>query len=452
MPIVLTRSSRDDESAFSEPAVPFNPCTSHILSSIEGEHGDRFGYALDLSASGHIAIVGAYKASLVGVIEDSGKAFTYVKNQDGEWNQEAELHPDDSQRGDHFGVKLALDASGTMAVISADAANESAGAAYIFVRTPNAAGNFSKWTQHAKLELEDATPGAQFGDSVAIKGDTIAVGVSFADALVKGVESVYIFAMNKTIGRWERQARLIPDDASEYSSGRFGRSVALSETADTLVVGADTDEINGPFSGAAYIFRRQRGADGVYIWTQEAKIAPNDGGMSQYFGFDLDIDSSGNIVVVSSWKDGKVVVPPTETTNAKTEQIGSVYVFTRSFEGSKWHQTAKLVASDGEEKDRFGCSVAVSDDASRILIGAYHDDDRRGSAYLFDRTPGTTSWVQKMKLRADNVEVAELYGYQVALDSTGRSALISEYGDANKNGRYEVGSAHVVELDDSCMS
>mmetsp|Transcript_21731 Transcript_21731/g.47384 ORF Transcript_21731/g.47384 Transcript_21731/m.47384 type:complete len:770 (+) Transcript_21731:127-2436(+) len=433
-------------------SVPFAECPSRKIVPRPAQEAKQFGYALSLSASGNTALIGAYRASLGAVLEESGKAFIYVKNQDGDWYQEAELYPDDSQRGDHFGVKVALDASGDVAVVGADTANGGAGAVYVFARTPIVTGNGTQWMQYAKLESDDPVVGAQFGDSVAIQGDTIAVGASFSNAMVEGLASVYVFDRNSVSGVWEQTAKVVPDDAAESNGNRFGRSVAFSEAADTLVVGADKDGINGHFSGAAYIFSRQQGANGTTVWAQEAKIAPDDGGVYQYFGFDVDVDSSGTTVVVPSWKDGKVVVPATEEKSGKTEQIGSVYVFTRSSDGSTWDQKAKLAASDGAESDRFGCSVAITDDASSILVGAYHDDERRGSAYLFHRlSDNATSWDQKMKLRAENVEIAEVYGYQVSLDSAGKTALISQHEDSNEDGRYSVGSAHVVELD-SCSN
>jgi len=44
------------------------------------------------------------------------------------------------------------------------------------------------------------------------------------------------------------------------------------------------------------------------------------------------------------------------------EKRGSAYIFTRDIAGaasSSWHQRAKLISADGAAGDRFGRSVAV---------------------------------------------------------------------------------------------
>ncbi len=102
---------------------------------------------------------------------------------------------------------------------------------------------------------------------------------------------------------------------------------------------------------------------------------------------------------------------------------GSVYVFTRN--GTNWTQQAKLLASDGAEQDGFGYSVSLSGDTA--LIGAWHDDDKAsdsGSAYVFTRTD--TTWMQQAKLLASNGAINNFFGEVVSLD--GDTALIGASG------------------------
>ena len=56
-----------------------------------------------------------------------------------------------------------------------------AGAAYVFVRSG------STWTQQAYLKASNTGPVDQFGISVAISGDTIAVGANGEDSSATGV-------------------------------------------------------------------------------------------------------------------------------------------------------------------------------------------------------------------------------------------------------------------------
>jgi hypothetical protein len=99
---------------------------------------------------------------------------------------------------------------------------------------------------------------------------------------------------------------------------------------------------------------------------------------------------------------------------------GSAYVFIRN--NTTWTQQAKLLPSDGEESNLFGWSVSLDNDTA--LIGAYWDDDNgdeSGSVYVFTRK-GTT-WTQQAKLLASDGAIMDYFGYSVSL--SGNTALIS---------------------------
>jgi hypothetical protein len=110
---------------------------------------------------------------------------------------------------------------------------------------------------------------------------------------------------------------------------------------------------------------------------------------------------------------------------------GSAYVFIRN--NTTWTQQAKLLPSDGEEDNLFGWSVSLDNDTA--LIGAYWDDDngdKSGSAYVFTRNG--TKWTQQAKLLASDGTIMDYFGYSVSL--SGNTACISapiddDNGDAS---------------------
>merc|ERR1711981_736902 len=106
---------------------------------------------------------------------------------------------------------------------------------------------------------------------------------------------------------------------------------------------------------------------------------------------------------------------------------GSVYVFTRTgTDDSTWTETKKLTASDGEEDDRFGNSIAFN--GNTVLIGANEDDESTGSVYVFTRT-GTddSTWTETKKLTASDGKADDRFGNPIAFD--GNTALIGAYHD-----------------------
>jgi hypothetical protein len=291
------------------------------------------------------------------------------------------LSPSDANTNDRFGVSVAVD--GNFAVIGAyqnDSNGIDAGAAYVFEHTG------STWLQRQKLTASDAFAGAQFGRSVAIEANTIAVG----SILANNTGSAYIFT--RSAGVWSQQAKLTAPDAA--SGDYFGCSVALSN--NTVVIGAYGDDSD---TGSAYVFVRSGST-----WAFEHKLTASNPHQNDRFGNSVAIDT--NAVLVGSYFSS-----PFEIRSA-----GSVYYFTRT--AGAWSQQAVLTASDPNEYNYFGCSVAL--DANIAVIGAYECDINgiadAGAAYVFSKS--TSGWVQQQKL-FDTIDPCdgEDFGRSVAIEA-----------------------------------
>lgn len=86
--------------------------------------------------------------------------------------------------------------------------------------------------------------------------------------------------------------------------------------------------------------------------------------------------------------------------SATTTDTGAAYIF--SFTGV-WTQTQKLTPTDGESNAHFGGSCSMSKDGSRVVIGAAQDDDDgvstdSGAAYVFVYDNAKGEYVQEQKL------------------------------------------------------
>ena len=211
-------------------------------------------------------------------------------------------------------------------------------------------------------------------------------------------QTTYAANQSELIGA-AQQALLIANDPG--TSDAFGWSVAIS--GNRAVVGApneDPDFGGGPVSdaGAVYVFVKEG-----FTWVQEAKLTANDPDANDLFGIDVDID--GNTIVI-----GAVGEDPNTTDNA-----GAAYVFKRL--GGVWYQQAKLVASDFDEEDSFGTSVAIDD--LTIVVGAPNHDDGifvdLGAAYVFQQNG--SQWDQQIKLGPVIPGFSHLFGTSVAIDS-----------------------------------
>lgn len=198
-----------------------------------------------MSISGDTALVGSPSADVEGT-SDQGAAYVFARSGV-TWQAQTKLTGDDSEAYDEFGNAVALD--GDTAVIGAHVtnigSNGNQGAAYAFSRSG------STWNQQAKFVADDGSFTDEFGFSVAVSGDTAVVGALFANP--GGNENqgeAYVF--ERSDGAWAQQARLISDGAA---GDEFGIGVAIS--ADTAVVGAEFGATDGEWRGAAYVFSHQ---------------------------------------------------------------------------------------------------------------------------------------------------------------------------------------------------
>ncbi|RME26410.1 MAG: hypothetical protein D6806_06325, partial [Deltaproteobacteria bacterium] len=333
------------------------------LLASDGASGDKFGSSV--SISGDTIVVGSYQDD-IGTNTDQGSAYVFVRNGTG-WIEKAKLVAPDGATSDAFGASVAV--SGQTVAVGAHtddiASNQDQGSVYVFV------GTSTGWNLQAKLVAADGGQSTYFGKSVHLEGDTLAVGTPGDNAVSNsGQGSVYTFVRNGST--WTQQAKLTAADAP---TGQFGNSVALS--ADNLIVGSPWDDIaSRSHFGSAYVFNRSGGS-----WTQVQRLleAPDP---TNPVSFGASIAIEGSTVVVGADGDSA----------GSSQRQGAVYVFERN--GIYWPPQAKLISSDGWKGQIFGRSVSAYGDT--LVVGAPGDQDQRGAAYVFVRNG--TGWIEQAKL------------------------------------------------------
>ena len=310
----------------------------------------------------------------------------------------------DAQADDHFGVPAAI--SGDYAIVGAyaeDAGGSYAGAAYVFHRTGT-----NSWDEGVKIVASDASAGDYFGCSVAISGDYAIVGA-------QDKRAAYVFHRTGT-NSWDDGVKIVASDAGVNYN--FGVSVAIS--GDYAIVGAHYADVDGISAGAAYVFHRT----GTNSWDERVKIVASDGQADDCFGFSVAI--SGDYAIVGAdWGDAGGI------------NAGTAYVFHRTGTNS-WDGGVKIVASDAQAYDAFGCSVAISGDYA--IVGAYGEDaggSYAGAAYIFHRT-GTNSWDGGVKIVASDAQAGDYFGTLVAIsgDYTIVGASMEDAGGSNAGAAY----------------
>lgn len=220
--------------------------------------------------------------------------------------QTAYIKATNAAERDHFGSAVAVD--GDLLVVGAPREATAAagvngdpgadgpsnlGAAYVYRLV---AGT---WIEEAYIKPPAGALEGQFGAAVGLSGNTIVIGSWEVSLPGGGAGRAYVYTIEG--GTWQLEALLEP---SQLQGGqRFGASVAIS--GDTIAIGADGERgasvgINGDQSdqsernsGAVYVFERSAGA-----WQQTAYVKPSDNERSNYFGQSVALD--GEIMVVGA--------------------------------------------------------------------------------------------------------------------------------------------------------
>jgi len=340
-------------------------------------HGsDNFGISTALSVN--IAVIGADKNDDMGV--DSGSAYIFDVSSG---TQLAKILATDGDYDERFGFAVSI--SGEMVIVGAPQHSTDltyySGSAYLFDITDPA-----NPVQVAELLPADGADFAEFGYSVAIEGDRALVGAYCDDDNGDCSGSAYLYDISDPANPVLIN-KLVPADGAE--ADHFGSSVAMD--AGVAVVGAKSDDDNGPNSGSVYVYDAATG-------NLNYKLLPDDGDAGDFFGNSVEV--SGNIIAV-----GAIFDEPNGT------RSGSAYLF----DADTGQQIVKVVPDDGAENDNFGQSVAVTDGI--MVAGASGDNDNgfdSGSAYVF--ATGTNTCIADLDGDGDT-------------DQADLGLLLAEYGN-----------------------
>lgn len=324
-----------------------------VLGASNAEAEDLFGIQVALSGDTLAVSAPSEDSSATGVNGDQFNnnadraGAVYIFQRTGTfWTQQAYIKASNTARGDAFGTSLTLSGD-TVAVgapheastgkgINGTQIDNSAifsGAAYVFQRTGTI------WAQQVYIKASNAAPLSQFGTSVALSGDTLAVGAvteassatgidgNQMDTSAYGAGAVYIF--QRSGNSWAQQAYIKASNTETFDA--FGFSIALS--GDVLAIGAvsedssasavdgDQRDNRAPESGAVYVFKRAGGG-----WAQEAYLKASNVEMADSFGSALAL-SNDTLVVAAVQEDGGETGLDRNQVDNRAEDAGAIYVF-----------------------------------------------------------------------------------------------------------------------------
>ena len=321
-----------------------------LLEASDASTGDGFGYSVAMD--GGYAAIGAYQDS--ETFSFQGSCYVFELDGSGLWpgTETVRLTSPSPGMFHRFGWDVAID--GDFLVVGSPERTVGDGSAFVYERIAGV------WTFVQELFAADlvGVP-SDFGLSVAIDGDTIAVG-----APMDGNGSVYVFTRSMG-GSWVEEQKLTASDG--LLGDNFGLSLALQ--ADRLVIGAPLqDEFPFEVCGAAYLFERS-----ASVWSENTKFELAAKQSNDRYGLDVALD-------------GDTIAVGTNGTTPLVPLISTAFLY--EFDGLAWVEQAPIVPDPVEA---LGFSLALEGDTLAVAGGA--------GAHLFVRAAdGSWEYRSKMEL------------------------------------------------------
>jgi hypothetical protein len=364
----------------------------------------RFGYSAAISADGDTAVIGAKAGNEVWVFTRTGETWS-EKPSTLEIDEEDPVGEKCEEAGEcAFGRSVALSAEGNIALVGAPHDHRGDGAVWVFARSGET------WTQQAVLTMGSEEVGhGRFGRSVALSADgRVALIGAGSDEGNHG--AAWVFEREGTT--WEQTSyKLTANAEEEQGEGHVGRSVALSADGDIALLGGPG---NDGGVGAAWTFVRSGES-----WVQQGKaLTGGEEEGAAHFGANVALSAFGNTALVAGPDETADAGKPDETADA-----GAVWAFARA--GEAWvQQGPKLTGEEELGAGEFGSSIALSASGEVALVGAPGDDRGVGAVWLITRTGSTWTAGPEAKLTGLEGDVRQRFGTSVALSASGATALV----------------------------
>lgn len=263
----------------------------------------------------------------------------------------------------------------------------------------------------------------RFGRGVAVDGNTAIITAMSGNTVDINTGVAYVYQRASAAAPWVQTVKLQAADARRGQY--FGTDIDID--GNIAVIGAANDNTYGSESGAAYVFQRDSGG----VWSQIAKLLPNDGLIASHFGSSVAV--SGNRIIIGANNQSGAAL-----------RSGAAYVFTPDSLGT-WSQMAKLTGSSSAWPGAaFGYDVDIEGD--QAVVGASNQGmppNTPGAAYAFRLTNG--SWLETGVLQSNDPAQLEQFGISVSIETN----TIAVGASRELNGQNRVGAVHLFEKNGS---
>lgn len=388
------------------PTVPFL-----LIENPTPDEGDQFGHSLAID--GETLVVGAWLDD--SGAEDSGTAYVFDL---GSATPEIPLHvlanPNPAEQ-DCFGVAVAI--HGERVVVSAyqdDAGAANSGRAYVFDL-----GSLEPEVPSMVLSRPGAAVNDGFGNSLAISGDKVVIGVETADVSLSNSGSALVYDLSSpTPG----VPLVVLENPSPDAACYFGTSVSI--WGNTVAVGSYRDSTVASYGGACHIYDLAGTSPELPVHTLKKQV-PESGDL-----FGNSVCLSGTKVLVGAAHD-----------DTGDKEAGNSFLFDLSG-GTPGIPVSTFSNPIKGSADRFGAAVAIHQDL--LVIGSPDSDLGASGAGRVRVHDLSTADPRQAVADLKNPDPMAGDGFGGAVAISGNRFAVGAAGD--DSGAADAGKAYVYDV------
>lgn len=339
------------------------------LAAYDSAAGDYFGGAVAIS--GDYAIVGCANKTYNGNVAQ-GRAYIYHRTGPA-WLLDTALVSPQGQAYDDFGWSVGICAYNTGGVAAAigapyaDGGPADKGTVFCYKKAT------SSWSFVQNLVPADLAAADYYGSTIAMDTDYVAVGATGQDNLTYAYAdagAVYVYAFGG--GVWNFQQKMQGNTAK----GQFGFTISLS--SNRMAVGAPWATTYSNTSSSVYIYTRTGSSwdNTTSLFIYNFEVVPNAGQLQPVTGttsisianltFGISVSLSGNTLLVGASGGADY---PNGGSSYYSDRIGSMYIY-KNFSGNSFTRTNIIQSEFPSNGDLFGQSVSIS--GNKYVVGSAH--------------------------------------------------------------------------------
>jgi len=396
-----------------------------ILTASDKAAYDNFSEVVDISSNGNVIVIGSDYAD-TGSYTNNGQAYVFRFNGSN-WVEETILTASDKANYDNFGSSISISDDGNVVVIGTPSKTVSgftyAGKVYVYRYLGGS------WIEEAILVCPTPQDDEEYGRRVKISGDgnTIAITALYSSVGANS-EVGRVFIYRYSGGSWLQEAEINMPNPNDYAY--FGDSLDLTYDGNILVISATNANVGNLIeSGKVYVYKFTSPN-----WNLQAELVPSDGDNYDTFGFSLDITDDGSTLVISN----------TTADIGSLSNAGKIYVF--KYINNNWIEDKIIFPVDVENNSYFGQQVAITNDANHIIVTSnsmtYNGKITAGKAYVYKLD--NLEYFELQQFSASDIQDNDQFGRSLAITPTFDKAVIGSSGDPN--GLTNAGKAYVFKV------